>query len=91
MASTDTIEDNTRFAQMHEASFPILADADKSVSDAFGVLSARGYANRWTFYIDSAGIVRAIDRQVNPMTAGDELVRIMRLLEFPSVAPENVE
>jgi peroxiredoxin len=89
MASTDTIEDNTEFASMHEASFPILADTDKSVSAAFGVLSPRGYANRWTFYIDKAGIIRAIDRQVNPMTAGEQLVRTMGLLGFPEASPAD--
>ena len=74
MASTDTLEDNTAFAEKNGASFPILADVDKSVSDAYGVLGASGYAGRVTFYIDPEGVIERIDRDVKPRTAGADLL-----------------
>ena len=74
MASTDTVEDNTGFAKKNNASFPILSDPEKSMCEAYGVLSARGYAQRWTYYIDRAGVVSKIDKSVDPRNAGKQLV-----------------
>ena len=88
MASTDTLEDNTKFAAMHEATFPILADPDKTMSEAYGVLAAPGYARRWTFYIDPDGIISKIDKQVNPAQAGQQLVANLAALGVPE-APER--
>lgn len=86
MASTDSLADNTGFARKNEASFPVLADEDKSVSRAYGVLGAFGMAKRWTFYIDPAGIIQRIDRDVKPRTAGETLVRSLRELDAPLAA-----
>ena len=83
MASTDTLEDNTAFAAQNAATFPILADPDKTVSEAYGVLAPPGYARRWTFYIDADGIVRKIDKEVNPREAGAQLVANLEALGFP--------
>lgn len=83
MASTDTIEDNTAFANEHHASFPILADPEKTMCGSYGVLSQHGYANRWTYYIDVEGIIRKIDKEVNPRTAGAQLVENLEALRFP--------
>jgi thioredoxin-dependent peroxiredoxin len=83
MASVDNIEDNTAFAEKNGATFPILADPDKSMCKAYGVLSLLGYANRRTFYIDIDGIIRMIDSDVSPKTAGKDLVRNLDALSFP--------
>lgn len=83
MASTDSIEDNTGFAKKNDASFPVLADEDKSVSRAYGVLGALGMAKRWTFYIDQEGVIQRIDRDVKPRTAGETLVRSLQELGAP--------
>jgi peroxiredoxin Q/BCP len=83
MASVDTLADNTAFAEEHNAGFPILADPDKTVAWAFGVLHAAGFSNRWTFYIDVAGKVARIDREVKPQTAGADLARALGELGFP--------
>ena len=74
MVSVDTIEDNTKFAQMHEADYPILADTDKKVATAYGVLAAAGLARRWTFYIDPDGKILHIDQKVSPATSGPDMV-----------------
>ena len=84
MASVDAVEDNRAFAEKNEASFPILSDPGKGMCRDYGVLSALGYAKRWTFYIDGEGIIREIDKSVNPMKAGADMVENLRSLGFPS-------
>ena len=72
MASVDTLEDNTKFAQMHEADFPILADPEKKVATAYGVVYAgREYPARWTFYIGTDGKILFIDKAVKAAAAGE--------------------
>jgi peroxiredoxin Q/BCP len=73
-ASVDDIETNTKFAQSLDADFPILADGDKTVAAAYGVLKPDGgMANRWTFYIGPDGKVLAVDKQVDVKTAGTDI------------------
>ena len=83
MASTDEPETNRAFAEKNDANFPVLSDPDKSVSAAYGVLSERGFAKRWTFYIDPDGVVLRIDRNVNPRTAGADLAEAFEDLGVP--------
>ncbi len=74
MVSVDTIEDNTKFAQMHEADYPILSDVSKSVANAYGVLMPAGLARRWTFYIGPDGKILHIDKTVKAASAGPDMV-----------------
>ncbi len=83
MASTDSEADNRGFAEKNEASFPILSDPSGEMAGAYGVLSERGFARRWTFYIDAEGIVRKIDTEVDPRTAGVDLVEGLEALGVP--------
>ncbi len=83
MASVDSIEDNTGFAQKNAATFPILADPTKGTAQAYGVLAAAGYAKRWTFYIDPDGVIVMIDKDVDPRTAGEGLVANLVALGVP--------
>ncbi len=83
MASVDSIEDNTGFAEKNQATFPILADPSKETAQAYGVLGGHGYANRWTYYIDPQGVIVKIDKNVNPMTAGESLVANLEALGVP--------
>ena len=86
MASTDSLEDNTAFAIKNNASFPILADPGKEMSKRYGVLSAIGYAKRWTFYIDVNGIIRMIDKDVSPGSAGEDMMQNLEALNFPKTS-----
>lgn len=83
MASVDDVETNTAFAEEHEANFPILSDPDKEMTEDYGVLSERGFANRWTYYIDTDGTILKIDKETNPATAGRDLTNTMAELDFP--------
>jgi thioredoxin-dependent peroxiredoxin len=85
MASVDTLEDNTAFAEEHQAGFPILADPAKEMTGEYGVLGGSGFANRWTYYIDADGTILKIDKETNPATAGKDLTRTMEELGFPKV------
>jgi peroxiredoxin Q/BCP len=82
MASVDSPEDNKGFAEKNDATFPILSDPDKSMCASYGVLSERGYARRWTYYIDREGIIRMIDKAVDPRTAGASLVKNLEALNL---------
>ncbi len=88
MASVDSLEDNTGFARKNEATFPILADPSKETARAYGVLGGHGYANRWTFYIDPEGVIARIDKSVNPMSAGDDLVANLEDLGVPAAGAD---
>ena len=80
MASTDDIETNTKFAAANGADFPILADPDKQVAQAYGVLGVLGFASRWTFYIDAQGKIAYIDKDVSVVKAGaDTAARLAAL------------
>ena len=85
MASTDSEEDNRGFAEKNEATFPILSDPSKQMAEAYGVLAVGGYARRWTYYIDAEGIVVKIDKNVDPRTAGEQLVEHLVALDVPQV------
>jgi peroxiredoxin Q/BCP len=70
-ASVDPVADNKAFAAKLGLDYPILSDPDKSVATAYGVVhEGRAVAERWTFYIDKAGIIRAIDKKINTKQAG---------------------
>ncbi len=83
-ASVDTPEQNKKFAESLDLDYPILSDPDKSVAKAYGVLSARELANRWTFYIDKEGIIRAIDKSVNAPQAGPDVAAKIKELKLGS-------
>jgi peroxiredoxin Q/BCP len=74
-ASTDTPDVNRKFAESLSCDYPILSDPDKSVARAYGVLNEqRGMANRWTFYIDKDGVIKAVDNKVNAAKAASDVV-----------------
>ena len=75
MASTDPIDENTRFAKQYEADFPMLSDPDKQVAADYGVLSGMGFAKRWTFYVGKDGRILAIDKSVRPASSAEDMVR----------------
>ena len=73
-ASVDSPETNARFARSLGLPFPILSDATKAVARAYGVLSATGYASRWTFYIGVDGRILDIDKRVSSASHGRDVV-----------------
>jgi peroxiredoxin Q/BCP len=67
-----------------EADFPLLSDPTKETATAYGVLSDRGVANRWTFYIDRNGVISAIDKAVQPATSAEDMLTKLAELKVPT-------
>jgi thioredoxin-dependent peroxiredoxin len=73
-ASVDKPEDNKTFSDQLDLDYPILSDPDKTTAEAYGVMMTnRPFTNRWTFYIDKDGIIRAIDKNVKVATAAEDI------------------
>ena len=83
MISVDPIEDNAGFAKENNADFPMLSDPSKETAKAYGVLHERGFALRHTFYIGTDGTILAIDRDVKPATAAEDMAAKLADLDVP--------
>ena len=83
MISVDPLEGdqgNKAFAEAQHADFPLLSDPSKAIANDYGVLSERGFANRWTFYIGKDGKITAIDKQVKPATSAEDMAAMLKQL-----------
>jgi peroxiredoxin Q/BCP len=81
--STDDAPTNKKFAESLSCDYPILADPDKKVADAYGVLiPGVGFASRFTFYIGPDGKILDIDKKVKPQTAGQDLAARLEALSI---------
>ena len=73
-ASVDDVETNKKFAESLDLDYPILSDPKKETAKAYGVVTPkREVAQRWTFYIDKDGVIKAIDKQIKTTQAGDDV------------------
>ena len=71
---------NKAFAKSLELDYPILSDPSKETAKAYGVLSERGFANRWTFYIGKDGKILSIDDKVKAGAHGADVVAKLKEL-----------
>jgi len=83
MASVDPIDKNKSFADDQKADFPLLSDPTKDTAKAYGVLTMLGFASRNTFFISADGKILAIDRNVNPATAAQDIAATLAKLNIP--------
>ncbi len=84
-ASVDTPEKNKDFAASLDLDYPILSDPEKTTARAYGVLNPeRGLAQRWTFYIDKEGVIRAIDKAIKTEKAGPDMAAKVKELGLAS-------
>jgi peroxiredoxin Q/BCP len=67
--SPQSVESHDRFAE-HQGgfAFPLLADEDKSVGDAYGIVGPLGFYRRSVFVVDGDGIIRWIHRSVGGLS-----------------------
>jgi peroxiredoxin Q/BCP len=78
MISVDDPQTNKEFAESLDSDFPLLSNPTKEVAEAYGVVTAeRALPYRWTYIIGGDGNILRIDKEVNPSTAGQDLVRHM--------------
>ena len=85
MISVDTLADNKAFAEKEHADFPMLANPDKKVAMAYGVIAPdappeRQFARRWTFYIGPDGTILDIDKRPGTQQAGQNVVAKLKAL-----------
>jgi thioredoxin-dependent peroxiredoxin len=89
MISVDTLDENKAFAEKEHADFPMLANPDKKIAMAYGVIpenapADRQFARRWTFYIDPSGKLADIDHAVKPASSGQDIVTHLEALKVPT-------
>lgn len=84
--STDTEARQAQFRERCQLSFPLLPDADKQISRAYGVLGGvtglLGMTQRQTFLIDPQGNVAHIWRQVRPQNHAAEVLSRLQVLQL---------
>jgi peroxiredoxin Q/BCP len=67
--SVDDVDSHKKFAEEHKVPFPLLADVDKKMATAYGVLTSKlgmQYARRDTFVIDPQGKIAKHYPNVDP-------------------------
>jgi len=82
MASVDPLDTNRDFAKKTGADFPMLSDPTKNTAKAYDVLNTFKVANRVTFYISKAGQVVKIDKNINPLTAAEDIAINLKQLKI---------
>ena len=82
--SKDSATSHTKFAEKHSLPFPLIADTDTTLQQAFGVwrekkMAGRTYMGtvRTTFVIDELGIVTHIVDKVNNKDAANQLLTLL--------------
>ena len=76
--SYDSIDSHKRFIDKHQLPFPLLADTDRKIAEAYGATrTLLPMAARKTFVIDKAGRIAALIPKVTPATHADELKKIL--------------
>ena len=84
MVSLDDPAKNKAFAESLDAKLVLLSDPTGVSARAYGVHALGGlYARRWTFYIDSQGVIREIDKKVRVDSAGQDIAKTLGELGFP--------
>ena len=83
-ASVDSPELNKQFSEKNNYNFVLLSDPTKAYAKALGALRpGGGSAQRWTYYIDTHGVVRFIDKGVKVASHGADVVKKMKELGVP--------
>lgn len=74
--STDSVEENRKFAEKEGFAFPLLCDTDRKVSIAYGaaVDASAAYAKRRTVVIGPDGKVEQIIEKVDVKTHADTVL-----------------
>jgi peroxiredoxin Q/BCP len=78
--SPQSVESHDEFSCKRGYKFPLLADTDKKVGEAYGVLGPLGFYRRSVFVVDAAGTVRYVHRAIAGLTfrASSELIAAVK-------------
>jgi len=79
--SADDTRSHAAFAAKFSLNFPILADPDKKIIEAYGVkMLALPLAKRVTFIIDKAGVIRSVVKDVNTKQHDQQVLELLKAL-----------
>jgi peroxiredoxin Q/BCP len=78
--SPQGVDSHCDFSKKHGFKFPLLADTDKKVGEAYGILGPVGFYRRSTFVVDKDGVVRYAHRAIAGLTyrKTDELIAAVK-------------
>jgi thioredoxin-dependent peroxiredoxin len=78
--SQQDMASHDKFSGKHGFRFPLLADTEKSVAAAYGILGPLGFPRRSVFVIDREGVIRYAHRSIAGLTfkSSDELVKAIK-------------
>lgn len=83
--SPDTVKAQKKFQQKHDLPFTLLADADKKVAEAFGVMKEKNMYGkkvwgvaRTTFVIGADGKIQHIFEKVKPEVHAEEVLAYLK-------------
>ena len=86
--SPDSVVSHARFREKHGLNFPLLADEDHRVAEAYGVwkeksMYGRKYMGieRATYLIDGKGVIRGVWRKVKVAGHVDEILKAVKALD----------
>jgi peroxiredoxin Q/BCP len=85
--STDTLEAHRSFAANHKLNFPLVADSDMKVAQAFGVSTAGGHADRVTFVFKPNGVLARVFADVSVDGHAAEVLAALREARGAAAAP----
>ena len=91
MASVDSLEKNTSFAEATKADFPLLSDPTKKVAKAYDVLALYGLPKRHTIYISKEGKILMVDRKINAATSAEDIAANLEKLGVSKITLSSVE
>jgi peroxiredoxin Q/BCP len=78
--SPQDVASHEGFSSKHGFKFPLLADTDKKVGEAYGVLGPIGFYRRSVFVVDKEGVIRYAHRAIAGLTykSSDDLVKAVK-------------
>ena len=78
--SPQNVESHENFSCKQGFEFPLLADTDKAVGGAYGILGPLGFYRRSVFVVDGDGVIRYVHRAAVGVTyrSTEELVAAVR-------------
>ena len=88
--SPQDVDSHERFAARLGLAFPLLADVDKEVGRAYGLVGPLGFYKRSVFVVDGEGVIRYAHRSPHGLTyrRTDELVRAVEAAAVAGDRPE---
>ncbi len=84
--SPQDVESHERFRASHGLVMPLLADVDKAVGRAYGIVGPAGLYRRSVFVLDASAVIRHVHRSLTGLTyrPSEELVDAIRSAETPA-------